>query len=55
MLNNDKPDDIISKMRGFYTWISRDSKVLRTTIVLVFDKKDVPADDRGENVLKSYY
>ena len=38
-----------SDMLGFYIWITKDKKHLRTTIVLVFEKQNVPDIDQGKN------
>jgi hypothetical protein len=40
-----------SDMLGYYFWITLDKKNLRTTIVLVFEKQNVPDDDKGKNLI----
>ena len=35
-------------MLGYYIWITKHNKVLRTTVVLVFPKDNVPEADRGK-------
>ena len=40
-----------SDMLGYYIWITLDKKNIRTTIVLVFEKQNVPDDDKGKNLI----
>lgn len=50
----DSYDGMNRQMLGFYIWLSKDKRNIKTTIVLVFQKKDVPYADQGKKLLMSF-